>query len=434
MAAIQSSTNRFSEKINHGEMENPRTVLQGESILSFSLERWSHVWRSRHHIMSNLARNNKVLFTSSPYYVRDALRDLGDANEEATGVTKITNNLHAYIPPRWLPTIFRYPKLDRQISALRVRHIRSVMRRLAMKQPILYIWHPSFADVAGAFNEALVVYHCYDEYSSFDASNSESEIQEAQERALLKRADIVFTVSDKVRERRLAFNPNIHVVNNGVDYPLFSRAQDAQTVVPNDLRGIRRPIIGLVTTLTSITDIGLLRQVFQRRPDWSFVFIGLDKTPEHLMSEELNAFQRLPNVHVIGRRTLQEIPAYLKGCDVCAIPWVINELSLSGSPLKLYEYLASGKPVVSTPLHHLLPLGSVIAFASNANEWIAAIEAALRGDGHGTIDARQSIARENTWEKKVDFISRKVAQALAQRRELDATAMQVTPSVCGPKR
>jgi glycosyltransferase involved in cell wall biosynthesis len=160
-----------------------------------------------------------------------------------------------------------------------------------------------------------------------------------------------------------------------------------------------------------------LRQIFERRSDWSFVFIGLDQTPEHLMSEDLKAFQRLPNVHVIGRRTLQEIPSYLKGCDVCAIPWVINELSLSGSPLKLYEYLASGRPVVSTPLQHLLPLDGVIAFASNANEWIEAIEAALRSGGPGTIDARQSIARENTWEKKVDFISQKVAQELALRRE-----------------
>lgn len=396
--------------------EDSKTLLEGASILSFSLERWGHVWRSRHHIMSDLADENKVLFASSPHYIRDVFRNLGRGNDDAAGVSRISKNLHTYIPPRWLPTIYRYPRLDQVIRNFRVWHLRRMLHRLGMKRPILYIWHPSFADVVGAFDEVLVVYHCYDEYSSFNERTAGNEIQEVQERILLRRADIVFAVSEKVRKRRLAFNPNIHVVNNGVDYSLFATAQDANTVVPEDIRSIRPPIIGLVTTLTSITDIGLLTQIFQRRPGWSFVFIGLEETPEPRMSEELKVFLRLPNVHVIGRRTLQEIPGYLKGCDVCTIPWIINELSLSGSPLKLYEYLAAGKPVVSTPLHHLLPLEGVITFASDANEWIGAIEDALRGDGPGSIDDRQTIARENTWEKKVALISQKLAQEMTNRQ------------------
>ena len=366
--------------------------------------------------MAELARDNKVLFASSPFHIGNALRGLGGADDEAAGVSQITDNLHAYVPPRWLPTIYRYPELDRKLADCRAWHIRRAMRRLGMQQPILYIWHPSFADVVGAFDEALIVYHCYDEYNSFHAENRESEIQEAQERALLKRADVVLAVSEKIRQRRVAFNPNIHVVDNGVDYPLFSTAQNAQTAIPEDMQVIRGPIVGLVTALTNLTDIGLLTQVFQRRPDWSFVFIGVEKTPEHLMNNELRAFLRLPNVHLIGRRALREIPRYLKGCDVCTIPWVLNELSLSASPLKLYEYLAAGKPVVSAPLDHLQPLASVIRFASDANEWIGAIEAALRGDGPGTIDERQRIARENTWQKKVAFISQKLADELAKRR------------------
>lgn len=410
--------NRYIEIADMVKKKNPTPILQGASILSFSLERWGHVWRSRHHIMSALARDNKVLFASSPYYIRDVMRNPVGLDEDATGVSRVADNLHAYIPPRWLPTIFRYPKLDRLIKDLRAWHLRKAMRRLGMARPILYIWHPSFADLVGDFDESLVVYHCYDEYSSFDATKYERELRETQERALLKRADIVFTVSDKVRARRLEFNPNIYTINNGVDYQLFSKAQYPETVVPEDIRVIPRPVIGLVTTLTSITDIPLLTQIFQRRSDWSFVFIGLENPPEHMMSEELKAFQRLPNVYVIGRRTLQDIPGYLKGCDVCAIPWVINELSLSGSPLKLYEYLASGKPVVSTPLSHLLPLEKVISFASNADEWIDAIEGIFLGESQGMIENRQSVARENTWEKKVEFISQKLEQELTKRQDL----------------
>ena len=391
-------------------------MLTGEAILSFSLERWTDVWRSRHHIMSRLANDNKVLFASTPFNIRDAIRSSWNADKEISGVSRITDKLHTYIPPRWLPTNHRYPTLDRMIKDWRCRHLRKHMRRLGMKQPILYIWHPEFLDMVGRFNETLVVYHCYDEFGSFVSKPGYKERVVALERELLKRADVVFTVSEQLRARRASLNPNIHVVTNGVNYELFSRAQDARTRLPDDLLVIRRPIIGYVGTQNTINDLTLLHDIFQRRQDWSFVFIGLERSPEHQMEEALRALQKLPNVHFIGRRTLQEIPAYLKGCDVLSIPWLLDDISLSGSPLKLYEYLAAGKPVVSTPLRHLMHLQDVMYFAGDANEWIKAIEAALQEDKPRMVQERDKIARENTWNKKADFVSQKLAEALAKWR------------------
>ena len=389
------------------------------SILSFSLERWTHVWRSRHHIMSRLANDNTVLFACSPFYIRDAIRGSRNADQEISGVSKITDNLFTYIPPRWLPTNYRYPALDRIIKEWRCLHIRSHMRRLGMKQPILYIWHPDFLDMVGCFNEALVVYHCYDEYSSFVSKNERLGAMEnlvARERELLKRADIVFTASEELRARRSSLNPNIHVVENGVNYALFSKAQEAQTIIPEELLVIRRPVIGYVATQTIVTDLALLTQIFQHRQDWSFVFIGVERAPEHQAEEALRTLQRLPNVHFIGRRTLQEIPAYLKGCDVCAIPWLLNDITMvSSSPLKMYEYLAAGKPVISSPLPHLRHLESVMTFASDANEWITAIEAALQEDSSRMIQERDKIARENTWDQRANFVSQKLAEELSKR-------------------
>jgi len=394
-------------------------TVTGEAILSFSLERWNNVWRNRHHIMSRLAHDNKVLFASTPFNIRDAIRTSWNADKEISGVSRITDKLHTYIPPRWLPTNDRYPRLDRIIKDWRCWHIRNRMRRLGMKQPILYIWHPDFLDMVGHFNEALVVYHCYDEFSLFVSNSMRPGAMEnlvARERELVRRADIVFTVSEQLRTRRSSLNPNIHVVTNGVNYELFSRAQDARTKIPDDLLAIRRPIIGFVATQTNITDLVLLLQIFQHRQDWSFVFIGVERAPEHQAEEALRALQKLPNVHFIGRRTLEEIPAYLKGCDVCAVPWVLNELSLSASPLKLYEYLAAGKPVVSTPLPHLMHLESVMTFAGDANEWIESIEAALKEDKPRMVQERDKIARENTWDQKANLVSQKLAEALAKRR------------------
>src|SRR2546425_7152569 len=122
-------------------IEERTADLREGSILSFSLERWTHVWRSRHHIMSRVANDNAVLFACSPFYIRDAIRGSRNADQEISGVSKITDNLFTYIPPRWLPTNYRYPALDRIIKEWRCLHIRSHMRRLGMKQPILYIFH-----------------------------------------------------------------------------------------------------------------------------------------------------------------------------------------------------------------------------------------------------------------------------------------------------
>src|SRR5262249_48576926 len=157
-------------------------------------------------------------------------------------------------------------------------------------------------------------------------------------RALLERADIVFTSAEATYERRKVYNPNIHVVRNGVDYRLFSRAQDADTSVPADLLPIPRPIIGCVATQTNFMDRALLTQIFQRRPDWSFVFIGVERAPDNQAGEVFGAFEKLPNVYFIGRRDIQAMPAYLKGCDVYAMPWLLHDIMLaSSSPLKMYE-------------------------------------------------------------------------------------------------
>jgi len=392
---------------------DPRNMtFAGHSILSFSLDDWTAVWRSRHHVMSQLAKHNRVLYVSPPFYVRDVLRDLGSATGRPSGIVKVGDNLHSYVPPRWLPDSYRYPALDRLIKNWRYRHIRRAMTRLGMSRPILYVWHPAFVDVVGKFDESLVVYHVYDEYASFETEPEKRDLLLAQERQLLAKADIVFTVSEELTARRQPFNANTHTVQNAVDFGLFSKAREAATRIPDDLLAIRGPVIGCVMTQTPFMELALLHEVFRRRPDWSFVFLGAEKAPSETASAPLNALQALPNVHFIGRRNRIDIPRYLKGFDVCAIPYILNDVTVVGSPLKLYEYMAAGKPIVCTPLPLLQHLDDVIAFATDADEWIRAIESALQDDGVKRIAQRQALAAENTWEQRVAFISSKMTERL----------------------
>jgi glycosyltransferase involved in cell wall biosynthesis len=381
--------------------------LAGASIVSFAVDRWTDVPRCRHHVMSRLARTNRVLFTTAPWYVRDVL---GPGDDGEGRVTRCHDTLHTYAPPRWLPCTYRFPRLDKLSLGARAVLLRRVMGRLSMRQPILYIWHPSFADVIGQFGEQLVVYHCYDEYAAFTGSDRVRVAE--QEARVLDAADIVLTVSEGLFEKKRARNPNTHLVRNGVDYPLFASARDRATPVAAELAGLRRPIVGCVTRIVpDYFDAVLLHEIFSRRPDWSFVVVG----PECAGSKALTALKALPNVHLVGRRDLSALPSYLKGFDACLIPYVLTENKLLADPLKLYEYLAAGKPVVSKPLPGLASFSNVVSFATTAGEWIDAIDTAIRHDSDQAVARRQQIAQQHTWDMRVDAIGRLITSALAAR-------------------
>jgi len=367
--------------------------------------------------MSRLAKNNTVVFASPPVYVRDVMSSLLDADSSRPGLLQISSSLYSYAHPRWLPYNYRSKKLEQIARNIRLKQIRKAMSSLGMKKPILYLWYPSFCKMIDEFDESLVVYHIYDEYASFiDQSKAETEHIIEQEEELLKRADIVFVTSEVICARKRPLNSNIYVVTNAVDYPLFASAQSESTRVPEDLLKIPGPVIGCVATQTPYMDLSLLRQIFTLRPYWSFVFIGIEPPDEHSAEKELLDLQSLPNVHFIGRRQISEIPGYLKGCDICVIPWILNDVTLSGSPLKLYEYLAAGKPIISKPLAYISHLDNVISFAGDVREWIAAIEDALARNTFEQIKERQAIALQNTWDQRAAFISGKLAEELARRR------------------
>jgi glycosyltransferase involved in cell wall biosynthesis len=380
-------------------------ALQGASIVSFAVDRWTDVPRCRHHVMSRLARRNRVLFTAPPWQLREAI--FAGANGE-TGLARVADNLYTYAPPRWLPDSYRFPRFNRCSLRLRSRLLSRTLRRLGIDRPIVYIWHPLFADVIGELDEQLVVYHCYDEYSAFAGADRDG-VADAEAR-ILAAADLVFTVSEGLHARKSRFNPNTYLVRNAVDYRLFAAAQDAHTPIPGELGDIRRPIVGCVTRIVpEYFDAPLLRAIFAARPDWSFVVVG----PECSASPALSDLKALPNVHLLGRRPFTDVPSYLKAFDACLIPYVLTENKRLADPLKLYEYLAAGKPVVSKPLASLTAFGDVVTFASGTGEWIAAIDEAVRGDSPDAIGRRQAVARHHTWDNRVELISQLIARALA---------------------
>ena len=387
------------------------SLLNGIPVLSFARDRWTDVPRCRHHVLSRLAAGTRVLLVSPPAtHVRRAVHSLLHGGLAESGLTQVNQGLFTFVPPPWLPYSSR-PSLNRPLEGLRASYIRRLLDRLGMARPILYVWHPAFIDLVERFEAPLVVYHCYDEYAAFRGANREQ--LEAQEARLLQRADLVFTVSPGLRDRRVGQNPQTFVVRNGVDADYFGTALAPETVVAPDIASIPRPIVGCITRVVpEYFDAGLLLEVFRRRPRWSLVVIG-PESPAHVSgAEDVSELKAQPNVHFLGARPFDSLPAHLKAMDVCAIPYRLTGNTQLADPLKMYEYLAAGRPIVSVPLDFADDVQPLVRTAATADEWIAAIEEALTGDSADLRVARQTVAHDNTWDQRVEQISNLVVTAL----------------------
>jgi len=255
-------------------------------------------------------------------------------------------------------------------------------------------WNWKFAERFGA---ARLIYDVVDHLSAFQGKPQT--LQKAHER-LAGKAEIVLATSVDLLDWLGDLRPDAHLCPNGVDYAHFAAARHpAETSPPADLSPILasgRPIVGYHGALAAWVDYELLAQLAGLRAELSFVLIG----PAHDRSLAASGLLTLPNVHWLGMKPYAELPNYLRYFDVATIPFRLNETTHAVSPLKLFEYLAAGKPVVVTPMRTSLSIALVLA-AANAAEFSGQITHALALRNQAQY-LRQSdeIARQNTWEAR----------------------------------
>jgi glycosyltransferase involved in cell wall biosynthesis len=291
-------------------------------------------------------------------------------------------------------------RLNRAILGLTIRRLR---RRLGMDEFQLWTFLPNVADYVGRLGESLSVYYCVDEWSLF--SQLDAERTRAAERVLLERVDCVFAINEALAESKRPFNPETHVAPHGVDRDHFERALSAETVVPADVAGLPAPVLGFYGSIADWVDVGLLAEVARRRPDWTVALIGT-------VLIDTSALEKLPNVHLLGRRPYEALPAYCKGFDVALIPYLESDQLPFRNPIKLREYLAAGLPVVSTPVPEVERYADWCARVNSADGMVEAVEAALAADS----PERWLWGASETWEARAAEVADTVA-ALSPGRE-----------------
>jgi glycosyltransferase involved in cell wall biosynthesis len=375
-------------------------------IIAFAKD-WHEDPTSNHHVLRELARTRRVLWLNSIATRKPQLgsaRDLGKIRrklvEFARGAVNVENDLWVATPLALpLPHSAAARAINRQILRATIRMLRM---RLGIGKFQLWTFLPNVADYVGTLGEQAAVYYCVDEWSLFGYLDKEQTA--AAERALLGKVDAVFAINSALAEAKRAVNPHTFESPHGVDHALFARAL-GDLAVPEDLARIPGPRLGFYGTLRDWVDFELLAHVARARPQWSIVLIGQKLT-------DIGPIAGLPNVHLLGQKRHDDLPAYCKGFDVGMIPYRIDERMRFVNPLKLREYLSAGLPVVSTPVPEVSRYP--VHVASDGPGFVAAIERAL-----GESDARagrSALMEQETWQARVAQVTRTVESLLERKR------------------
>jgi glycosyltransferase involved in cell wall biosynthesis len=346
---------------------------------------WNHpLWTNKQHVACSLASlGHRVLYVESL-----GLRPLRRGGPDRGRVLQRLR--HGLRPPRqvrpglwvWAPLVLPgasggWPLwLNRQVLRLGLALWRRV---LGLRADWLWTYSPMTLSVLSPAPFRRLIYHCVDAIQAQPDMPADT-ITRWEER-LCRRADLVFVTSPALLEQLHPFNPRTHFYPNVADGAHFAAALDPALPVPQDLAAIPRPRLGFVGAISAYKlDLELLIELARRHPHWSFVLIG--PVGEGDPSTDVSALAALANVHLLGARPYAALPACLKGMDVALLPLAFNPYTRAMFPMKFFEYLAAGVPVVATAIDALRPFADLALVCEPGIEpFAAAIRTALAGGG-----------------------------------------------------
>jgi glycosyltransferase involved in cell wall biosynthesis len=387
------------------EEDRPSTEM---TFLYFGNDWFAENRTSSHHIARWLANNHRVYYVECPGLRapkasgRDLKKIWSKVARFARGPRPVGENvkiltllqvpLHRFRLVRWL---------NRNLI---LATLRWHMWWERIHRPVSWFMVPHLSSVAGRLGEQLSVYYCIDDYASLP--DVDAQAVRAMDEELTRRADLVFIASETLRVPKTLLNTKTHVSPHGVDVDHFARACDDRTEIPHEMASIPRPIIGFFGLIEQWIDLDLIDQIAARRPSWSIVLIGRMAVPDHPVC-------RRPNVHLLGKRRYEDLPAYGKAFDAAIIPYHLTQQVLHANPIKLREYLAMGKPVVSVSTPEIDKYADVVEIAHTREEFLARLDVVLsRPATPGEIERRVGCVAIESWDARLAAVLEIVRQDL----------------------
>lgn len=377
-------------------------------MITTSAGDWEGVQHRPHHFMKRAAKSGRtVIYIEPPVSLLGPLKNkrlLENWRRWRSGVQKTDEKLYVLSPPPVLP----FGSKNRMINRINQRWIASAvknaMKIIGKERAELYSFLPNSVDMFKHIPFERIYYDCVDDHASFTGL-IKPELIEEMEKELMEKAHVCFATARQLLEDRKDWSANFHLVQNGAEYDHFAKVQTETLLTPHDIAGIPHPIIGFVGGISDWIDLDLIAGAARNLEKCSFVMIGPVDT-------NINQFKGLHNVHFLGSKPYKNLPNYIQSFDACLIPFRMNKLTKSVNPIKMYEYLSAGKPVISTPLPEVVHHSDVIDIVEHADELVASIKRLIeQTDDASSVEkvaARQIVGRENSWDARWKMVEEKL--------------------------
>jgi teichuronic acid biosynthesis glycosyltransferase TuaH len=381
------------------KISQSESKFRGCDIIFVSLENWDEVWRRNQFLCAALAKRfpqMKILFVGLPrnvsYHLRHgslgALR--GKATYQVSGFQNITTTHALKLFPDSIIAGQRFNGLMAR------KHIRSVASSLGMRNPILWLNPHSAVHMAGKMNECAVIYDITDDWAMAPSFfERERKLIIEQDRSLCAQADLVIVCSEALEESRRTACKRLLLLPNGVD-----SAHYASIPIRSEKNRWEHPVFGYTGTIHADRfDVELVAGVARSFPEGSIVLVG----PNHLTAAEMDKLALHKNIHITGPVSYSQIPEVMSQFDVCIVPHVETKFTNSLNPLKLWEYLAAGKPIVSTNVAGFRSYPHLCRIATGVDAFVQECRKALEENGANQSE-RRAEAQKHSWDQRVEVL------------------------------
>ena len=386
-------------------------------LVCLSHLRWDFVYQRPQHLLSRAAKQRRVFFVEEPVFVDGLVSlDVSQRDDHLYIITPLLPkhlSLSKQIVERLQPQ-FVDEACREEVNALQKQLLDEFLTAFKIETYALWYYTPMALAFSEHLEPAATIYDCMDELSAFKHAPPALRTNEAE---LLRRADLVFTGGQSLYEAKRSLHPHVSAFPSSVDAAHFQHARLPQRE-PSDQKDIAHPRLGFYGVIDERFDIDMLTMLADARPDWQIILLG------PVVKIEPSALPQRPNIHYLGAKTYEELPTYLSGWDVALLPFAHNDSTRFISPTKTLEYLAGGKPVVSTSIRDVVsPYGTqgLVRIADTPDAFVAAIQEALDEEKETSLPKVDAFLAHTswdiTWDKMYQLIETVVTQHQRNTRE-----------------
>ena len=373
-------------------------MLKDKNIVCLSNHYWNEAWFRKQHFMSRFAKNgNRILYVEPTFsMVRKPHKDVAKNRFFKPILEKVDENIFVLKPPQALPK-WTNPTISRLNYIWFAKIIDRVARRLGMVDYILWIYTPEYFTTLKYFSYKKIVFDLIDDLAAYRGiKDSIYHYKTECINGLIKKSDLFIVTAKTLFNCYKGRSNNIVHIPNGFDSKLFF--ETGNRGVPGDLKNIKRPIVGFVGVLFSFLDYDLINYIADKNRDWSIVLVGAIEP--YGTRDAIKELKKRENIYFLGKKKKEEIPAYINQFDVCINPFKVSEASRSVNPLKVYEYLACGKPVVSVRMQALEEesISGVIDFAGSYEDFANKVQCWVQDDSSDKRKQRVERVRDYSWD------------------------------------